>query len=610
MRAVEESVPCGYPLDAAAVLIAEVDGPAAGLKRQADRIREACTKNKCREVRQAKDTSEREALWAGRRGAFGAVARLTPNYYVTDCTVPRTRLPEALARVAAVAEKYQILHGNVFHAGDGNLHPLLLFDTRDPDQVRRVHEAGGEIMKICVALGGTITGEHGIGAEKLDAMRMVFSEDDLDVQRSLRKAFDPADLLNPGKIIPPSANAEEPVESTRCEIRHEGELIPIDVVEACGGVQRAFLDRVALLPMGSGTRSDFGNYSERAVIPLLSSKLTATIDYDPVNQVVTVGSGMSLSALQDLLAQGSQWLPLRPPMGGKHTVGGMVALSACGPERLAYGATRDRLLGLQFVSGTGRVISAGGRVVKNVAGYDLTRLLAGSAGTLGFITALTFRVSAVPECCIAVLASGSLEQCGLAAAGLLRSKLIAAFIAAVPDSGALAINSGAWRLIAGFEGFEETVNFQIESCSALLESAGLSMEKSCEYPVREGMCGEFFEDLERYGFVLRADLPLDKVVGFISCARDLLPEAAVLVDFGCGRVTAATSSLKSGAWTQAFEILENAEGHAVLEKAPEHFKKGCDVFGPPGADWQLMHKIKAGLDPHNIFAPGRLPGGK
>jgi FAD/FMN-containing dehydrogenase len=203
IRAVEASKPCGYPLDAAAVLIAEVDGPAVGLADQADRIGELCTKNRCRQVRRAKDAAERDLLWAGRRGAFGAIARLAPSFLVADCTVPRTHLPEALRQVAAIAKKHQLEHGNVFHAGDGNLHPLLLFDSRNTDQVRRVHEAGREIMEACAKLGGTISGEHGVGMEKSDAMRLVFSEDDLDFQRRLRVAFDPRGLLNPAKVLPP-----------------------------------------------------------------------------------------------------------------------------------------------------------------------------------------------------------------------------------------------------------------------------------------------------------------------------------------------------------------------------------------------------------------------
>jgi glycolate oxidase subunit GlcD len=152
IKAVEDSYACGYPRDAAAVLIIEVEGPAAGLKDQAKRIQEICMQTNCREIQEAKSNEERNRLWQGRRGAFGAVARLAPNYLVNDATVPRTKLPEALAQVAAITEKYDCKHGNVFHAGDGNLHPLLLFDSRDTDQLHRVEKAGQEILEACVML--------------------------------------------------------------------------------------------------------------------------------------------------------------------------------------------------------------------------------------------------------------------------------------------------------------------------------------------------------------------------------------------------------------------------------------------------------------------------
>ncbi|MBW2594348.1 MAG: FAD-binding protein, partial [Deltaproteobacteria bacterium] len=202
INAVEDSYACGYPRDAAAVLIIEVDGSPAGLKDQADAARELCMKNGCRDIHLAKDDTERNRLWEGRRGAFGAVAKLAPSYLVNDCTVPRTRLPEALAKVAEISNKYNFPHGNVFHAGDGNLHPLIFFDSRDEDQLHRVKKAGWEIMEACVALGGTISGEHGIGVEKMEAMRLIYTEDDFAVQRALKKAFDPKNLLNPGKVIP------------------------------------------------------------------------------------------------------------------------------------------------------------------------------------------------------------------------------------------------------------------------------------------------------------------------------------------------------------------------------------------------------------------------
>jgi len=203
IRAVEDSVHAGYPTDAEAVLIIELDGLTNGMDEQAKRILEICQKNGVVSSRRAKDANERAELWAGRRGAFGAVARLRPAYLVCDGTVPRTKLPEALIAVKRIGEKYNLSIGNVFHAGDGNLHPLILFDDRDRNELERVHQAGNEILKVCADLGGTISGEHGIGTEKLVEMSLIFRESDIELMRGIKSAMDPKGLCNPGKLIPP-----------------------------------------------------------------------------------------------------------------------------------------------------------------------------------------------------------------------------------------------------------------------------------------------------------------------------------------------------------------------------------------------------------------------
>ncbi len=200
--AVEDAYRVGLPTDAGAVLLIELDGPAAGLEPLAARVDAVCRAHAVREVRIAKDEAERAALWKCRKRAFGAVGRLAPNYCTQDGVVPRTKVPDILRVIAASAERHRLRIGNVFHAGDGNIHPILLFDQRDQDEVRRVLAAGREILEACVALGGSLTGEHGIGVEKIAQMPLLFGPDDLRAMLALRSVFDPEGRANPHKIFP------------------------------------------------------------------------------------------------------------------------------------------------------------------------------------------------------------------------------------------------------------------------------------------------------------------------------------------------------------------------------------------------------------------------
>lgn len=202
--AVENFVHAGYPLDAAAVLLAEVDGLEAGVNIDAEQIAEVGRANGAASVRVAADEEERSKLWKGRKTAFGAVAQIAPAYYLHDTVVPRAALATVLRSVYEIAERHQLIVVNVFHAGDGNLHPLLLFDPREPGVLDRVHEAGREIVLASLAAGGVLSGEHGIGVEKQEYMSLMFSSDDLDHQNRLRRSFDPTCRLNPGKVIPSS----------------------------------------------------------------------------------------------------------------------------------------------------------------------------------------------------------------------------------------------------------------------------------------------------------------------------------------------------------------------------------------------------------------------
>jgi glycolate oxidase len=202
LRAVEAYVHAGFPLDSAAVLLMEVEGLRESVETDASEIVEVCRAHHAREVRRARDNRERALLWKGRKEAFGAVGRVSPSYYVLDGVIPRTKLTPTLLRIEEISKKYGLVIGNIFHAGDGNLHPLILFDHRDPDQFRRARDAGTAIMQLCIEMGGTLTGEHGVGMEKNELMPLMFSEADLELMRKVRAAFNPFGRLNPGKVLP------------------------------------------------------------------------------------------------------------------------------------------------------------------------------------------------------------------------------------------------------------------------------------------------------------------------------------------------------------------------------------------------------------------------
>jgi len=454
IRAVEASVfAAGLPPDAEAALLIELDGLEAGLDTEAAHAEAICRKHGARHVRHAKDEQERKQLWAARKGAFGAMGRLAPDLMLQDAVVPRSRLPEVLADIYRIGAHYQLRLANVFHAGDGNLHPLICFDLRDKDEVRRVEAASKEIVQTCVEAGGTITGEHGVGLDKKAYLPLIFSDDDLAAMLQVRAAFDPTGLCNPGKIIPtprgcgeariiatsqaqtpaqqtmPTANAmrpsvtiqtpahnafapdaaqrqlaalvgdknialacDEQIESTQ----HALVVAPANVAEARACMCLAARDGWTVAPAGACTWLDAGNPLTRADIFITTRRMTRLIRHEPADLVATVEAGMNFAAFNETTSRAGQWLPLDPPDDGRASVGGVVATGMGGAQSFAYGQPRGFVLGLRALLADGRQIKAGGNVVKNVAGYDLCKLFNGSYGTLGLITELTFKLRPRP----------------------------------------------------------------------------------------------------------------------------------------------------------------------------------------------------------------------
>ncbi len=460
IRAVEASVfAANLPTDAEAALLVELDGLEAGLDRETARVEGICLRHGARSCRRAADASERQKLWAARKGAFGAMGRISPDLMLQDAVVPRSRLPEVLAETYRIGAKYNLLVANVFHAGDGNLHPYICFDSRDAEEVKRVKEASREIMETCVRAGGTITGEHGVGIDKSEYLPLIFSDDEMRAMLQVRAAFDPLGLCNPCKIIPTqpgcgearaiAAKAEgetgkrrngeassnpapspltplpaspfppssfststfHPDRATNAlaqivgaghvtfEPKFDEALVvtPGCVEEAREVLRLAARESWTVAPAGAGTWPGAVNRLSRINIIVRTTRLARIIEHEPADLVATVEAGLPLTQLNTELRRAGQWLPLDPPDDGRATVGGVAATGLAGAQLIGYGAARSYVLGMSVALGDGRLIRVGARVVKNVAGYDLCKLFVGSYGTLGLILDLTCKLRPLPS---------------------------------------------------------------------------------------------------------------------------------------------------------------------------------------------------------------------
>jgi glycolate oxidase subunit GlcD len=482
IHAVEAALHAGYPLDAEAVLIIELDGLEAGMAEQVRAITALCTEKGALRFQTAQSERERELLWAGRKGAFGAVARIAPNKLVTDVAVPRTQLPRMLAETIKIGERHGLRIGNVFHAGDGNLHPQLLFDDRDEDQVRRVMAADKEIAKLAVSLGGVLTGEHGIGSQKAMSMPLMYAPQDIAAMRALKRVFDPAGTLNPGKVLPPPSPEEEsawsPSALNAMSVGRARSFAPESYEWAAVALAAATQERRKIAPVGGRTKvGDTGN-----ALTLESRKLDAVVDLDWANLTVTVQAGARLADVQQALAEHHQFVPLSAPLADEATIGGIIAANSNGPLRYGVGDVRDVLLGIRFASARGAIINSGSKTVKNVAGYDLKRLFVGSGGSLGMILEATFRTLPLPPAEEALILRFPSSQAGADAAAAVRlSRLLPSAVellnAAQWNAVAPVLNlpeeePGAWRLLLSLRGAAAEVTYMREQLSDLAAGQG------------------------------------------------------------------------------------------------------------------------------------------
>jgi len=494
IRAVEASVfAAGLPPDAGAALLIELDGIEAGLDDEARKVTSICMEYGARNCRLAHDETERKKLWAARKGAFGAIGRISPDSMIQDAVVPRSRLPEVLRAAYEIAARNELRIANVFHAGDGNLHPLICFDSRFEDQVRRVKGAGRELMEVCVAAGGTITGEHGVGLDKRDLLPLVFSEADMNAMLGVRAAFDPLGICNPGKIIPllrgcgearavsvdldsaplipkpqtPSPNGDTLALST-------GTVYPSSTEELSDIMKRAAAEYWTVTATGGMSLLD-RDLSTNVIVN--TACLDRIVEHEPADLIAVAQAGVTLTAFNQKLVENGQWLPLDPPDDGRATLGGIVATGLGGPQQFGYGRPRGSVIGMTVVLADGNIIKAGGRVVKNVAGYDLCKLFTGSYGTLGIITELIFKLRPRPAREATAIATGSINNLLSAGRAILDARLFPVALELISSAFATRLDIETDEtpvLLIRFAGNEKGVAYQIEQTLVHLKNSGIN----------------------------------------------------------------------------------------------------------------------------------------
>lgn len=363
IEAIEQWGVTHYPEGAGAVLLIEYDGREADVVRDVARTSELAAERGALGCTSTRDAAEREALWLGRRGAYAVIARYGRRLLTQDVTVPRQRLTEMLEAVERIAAEHGLMVATVGHAGDGNLHPNFPYDPDDADLTQRVHAANDDVMRACVRLDGSISGEHGVGEEKLHQMPIMFGPEELGLMAAVRRALDPEQLLNPGKAV-----ADLP------RVLSAGGNVGNGAPESAEQVRAAV----------QGARAEG--------VPLaLSLERLSWVRPDLPNLTLEVGSGTRLADVAEALA--ATPLELAPRPLRSLTMGEAVLLGDYGPDHVALGTWRNHLLAAQYVTGAGELVRFGRPVVKNVAGYDLFRLLIGSRGSLGVPVSFTFRLA-------------------------------------------------------------------------------------------------------------------------------------------------------------------------------------------------------------------------
>lgn len=583
----------GYPSDAEALLIVEVEGSEAEIADQFQRIRKVAARHRPSVVRESSSPEESARIWMGRKAAFGAMGRLS-DYLCMDGVIPTGQLPNALRGVRDISERYGLRVANIFHAGDGNLHPLIMFDINDPQSLARAEACGADILRLCVEMGGCLTGEHGVGVEKRDLMPHQYTPAEIAQQEAVRAVFDPDARLNPGKVFPLNKKVQG---DARLPPGPDGEA------EVAGQVRAAAAVGEPLEIQGGGSRPDMGG-AVQAARTLSTAGLQGIRLYEPGELSLTVAAGTPLAEVHSLLAEHGQMLAFEPPdlraLFGTFdripTIGGAVAAALSGPRRLTAGGCRDAITGLRFVNGRGETLRTGGRVMKNVAGYSLARLLAGSHGTLGVITEISFKAAPRPE-----------TQASLALPEITEREALTAMARAASSD--LSVTGACWKQDAGgarcllrLEGFEASVRARIAQLEALLAVHGESVILDEDASEREWAA---IRDLalfaKKHSETAGSGSDIWRLAAKPSRMLEILDSMGTpqqcLVDLAGGLLFAALPEGSTEPVQRACQI---------GAKALRMRGRGGWAPSPPAAVARLYEGLRTSFDPAGILNPGRM----
>ncbi len=591
MKVIEAACPAGLPAGAGAVLIVEVDGYREGLEAQRSELTAVLERHGGYDLAVARSEEERQRIWYGRKSAAGAMARVAASYYLTDLTVRRSRLAAVLGKIHEICDRLQLETASFFHAGDGNLHPLIPYDPRDRDWAERTHQAIDEITALCVAEDGSITGEHGVGMEKRRYMSMMYSGAELTAMRDVKRAFDPDGRFNPGKVLPdelPAPVLAEPVTVA-------GDLVAPASAEETAGVLRALSE--AGRPVGVGA-------AERSTPPeevwLSTAKLRGITTFAPEDLYLTAGAGTPVGEIEAHLRPHGLIAPLLAPFPGT-SLGGLVASNLNSPQRMRYGGLRDLTLCATVALADGRVLRAGRPLVKNVAGYDLAKVFVGSHGTLGVLADVTLKLVAAPRIRRTLVLAIDDMATGLELAGqALAQALVASAVVVVEGT------AGETTLLYTAEGMAEEVEVELAAVEETWRRAGFSDVVEAEQTGSE-VWADFLGAAVADSLVVRLGVPVKDLTAYLGSLPER-PAARLLVDYAAGLVYAAGWPEGAGeAQVWLGELRQPAlalGGYAVVLSAPPDFGADLDRWGyqPEGLD--VMRRLKKLWDPAGILEPG------